>query len=104
MNGRPHFTTQAQFTSSGVWCPSKSWPDKRKPFSRRSGSRARMGAPRGRRNEIDRHAGKGPDAAQVHGRETLKEIRGARTLQGQAEPLLRAIRESDLRTRVSREP
>src|SRR5437899_6753574 len=67
-------------------------------------NRAPMGAPRGRRNEIDCHAGKGLDATQVHGRETLKEIRGARTLQGQAEPLRRAIRESDLRTRVSREP
>src|SRR2546425_6161911 len=40
MNGRLHFTTQAQFTSSGVWCPSKSWPERRKPFSRRSVSRA----------------------------------------------------------------
>src|SRR2546428_12093176 len=40
MNGRPHFTTQAQFTSNGVWCPSKSWPDKRKPFSKRRVSRA----------------------------------------------------------------
>ena len=63
-----------------------------------------MGAPRGRRYEIDRHAGKGLHAAQVHRRETLKEIRGARTLEGQAEPFPRAIRESDLRTRVRREP
>src|SRR5438128_3716257 len=67
-------------------------------------NRARMGAPRGRRYEIDRHAGKGLHAAQVHRRETLKEIRGARTLEGQAEPFPRAIRESDLRTRVRREP
>src|SRR5436309_793239 len=40
MNGRLHLTTQAQFTSSGVWFPSKSCPDKRWPFSKRSVSRA----------------------------------------------------------------
>src|SRR3989449_539120 len=42
---------------------------------------ARMGAPRGRRNEGDRDADKRLDAAQIHRRETLKEIRGARTLE-----------------------
>ncbi len=67
-------------------------------------NRARMGAPRGRGNEVDRHAGKGLDATQVHRRESLKEIRSARTLEGQAKPFRRAIRESDLRTRVRREP
>src|SRR2546425_771007 len=65
---------------------------------------ARMGAPRGRRNEVDRDADKRLDAAQIHRRETLKEIRGARTLEGQAEPFRRAIRESDVRARVRREP
>src|SRR3989449_1995103 len=39
-------------------------------------------APPGRRDEIDRHAGEGLYATPVHGRETLKEIPGARTLQG----------------------
>src|SRR3990172_31840 len=39
-NARSHFTSHAQFTSSGVCRPSKSCPDRRNPFSRRRVSRA----------------------------------------------------------------
>src|SRR5207244_1374877 len=59
-------------------------------------NRARMGAPRGRRYEIDRHAGKGLHAAQVHRREPLKEIRGARTRERQEERSPRGSRHGRL--------
>src|SRR2546426_10171038 len=49
-------------------------------------NRARAGAPRRRRHEVDRHAGGGRDSTQIDGRETLEEPGRPRTRERQAEP------------------
>src|SRR6266571_724582 len=67
-------------------------------------NRARSGAPWRGGHEVDRHAGERLDSTQIDRRETLEEFGRPRTLERQAEPFRRSVREHDVRGCVRLEP
>src|SRR2546426_5195534 len=64
----------------------------------------RVGAPRRRRHEVDRHAVERLDVAQVHGREALQELGSPRPLDREAQDFGRPVRERDVAGRMRFEP